>query len=286
MTIAYELYRGLKGGGIGTLCNDRSIVKHIIRHLELSDKFILPTVQAHPSDTSSSLFKEAVEKKSFNLSYPDPWLPPDALAEKKCLPYNSITVEYKFMRTQTLCDEYVILARNKGDDPRDGFEYFCLFRDNIDYTWYLQSFKGDYHDDLLGDQNGFDFHKIGEEYRKSDYKQLEMFVSTTVRALSTVASLRDGLELNTPYFHKAGIRSAMSKKRRMFAHRQLFFSPIPVQREKREPVGTHASPAMHKRRGHFRQLRSGKVVWVKSSIVGKPENGVVTKDYVMEGVNQ
>lgn len=286
MTIAYDLYRGLKSGGIGTLGNDRSKVNYILSHLELSDKFILPTVEVHPSDTSSPLFEKTVKKKSFNFSYPDPWLPPDALGKKKSLPYNCITVEYKFMRTQALCDEYVILARNKGDDRRDGFEYFSLFRDNIDYTWYLQNFKGNYHDDLLADQNGFDFHKIGEEYKKSDYKQLEMFVSTTVRALSTVASQRDGLEINTPYFHKSGMRSAMSKKRRMFAHRQLFFSPIPVQREKREPVGTHASPAMHKRRGHFRQLKSGKVVWVKSSIVGKPENGVITKDYVMEGANQ
>jgi hypothetical protein len=45
--------------------------------------------------------------------------------------------------------------------------------------------------------------------------------------------------------------------------------------------GTHASPRMHKRRGHVRRLGSGKTVWVRNTIVGKPGTGAVEKDYAV-----
>jgi hypothetical protein len=45
--------------------------------------------------------------------------------------------------------------------------------------------------------------------------------------------------------------------------------------------GTHASPRMHKRRGHVRRLRSGKTTWVRNAIVGKPGTGAVEKDYAV-----
>ena len=43
--------------------------------------------------------------------------------------------------------------------------------------------------------------------------------------------------------------------------------------------GTHASPRMHKRRGHVRRLRSGRTTWIRNMIVGKPGTGAVEKDY-------
>ena len=43
--------------------------------------------------------------------------------------------------------------------------------------------------------------------------------------------------------------------------------------------GTHASPRMHKRRGHIRHLRSGRTTWVRNMIVGKPAAGTVEKEY-------
>ncbi len=43
--------------------------------------------------------------------------------------------------------------------------------------------------------------------------------------------------------------------------------------------GTHASPRMHKRRGHVRRLRSGRATWVRDTIVGKPGTGAVEKEY-------
>lgn len=47
--------------------------------------------------------------------------------------------------------------------------------------------------------------------------------------------------------------------------------------------GTHASPAEHLRRGHHRRLKSGRVVFVRSCIVGSRANGIVAKDYLAGG---
>jgi hypothetical protein len=46
--------------------------------------------------------------------------------------------------------------------------------------------------------------------------------------------------------------------------------------------GTHASPRFHERRGHWRTLKSGKKTWINSMKVGKLENGIILKDYVVE----
>lgn len=43
--------------------------------------------------------------------------------------------------------------------------------------------------------------------------------------------------------------------------------------------GTHASPRLHDRRGHWRNLASGKQVWVKPCKVGDAAKGAVFKDY-------
>lgn len=43
--------------------------------------------------------------------------------------------------------------------------------------------------------------------------------------------------------------------------------------------GTHASPRLHDRRGHWRNTPSGKRVWVRDCKVGDASKGVVFKDY-------
>lgn len=44
-------------------------------------------------------------------------------------------------------------------------------------------------------------------------------------------------------------------------------------------TGTLASPRLHLRRGHLRRLASGKVTWVRHTIVGDVNRGVVDKTY-------
>ena len=46
--------------------------------------------------------------------------------------------------------------------------------------------------------------------------------------------------------------------------------------------GTHASPARHERRGHFRKYPSGKVAWVRPTWVGSIERGMIVHDYIPE----
>jgi hypothetical protein len=43
--------------------------------------------------------------------------------------------------------------------------------------------------------------------------------------------------------------------------------------------GTHASPRLHDRRGHWRNCKNGKQVWVKACKVGDASKGVVFKNY-------
>lgn len=43
--------------------------------------------------------------------------------------------------------------------------------------------------------------------------------------------------------------------------------------------GTHASPRLHERRGHWRITKSGKRVWVRDCMVGNAALGTVFKDY-------
>ena len=43
--------------------------------------------------------------------------------------------------------------------------------------------------------------------------------------------------------------------------------------------GTHASPRLHDRRGHWRNTPSGKRVWVRDCKVGDASKGIVFKDY-------
>lgn len=57
----------------------------------------------------------------------------------------------------------------------------------------------------------------------------------------------------------------------------ILHTPTPAARPSQG--GTHASPRMHKRRGHVRRLHSGKTTWVRNTIIGKPGIGTVEKEY-------
>ena len=53
----------------------------------------------------------------------------------------------------------------------------------------------------------------------------------------------------------------------------------PAKPKSESQGGTHASPRLHDRRGHWRKYPSGKVGWVKNCKVGDASKGVVFKDY-------
>jgi hypothetical protein len=54
--------------------------------------------------------------------------------------------------------------------------------------------------------------------------------------------------------------------------------PDPI---KAPPLGTHASPRQHWRRGHWRHYTSGKSVFIDPMLVGDEKNGKIVKDYAV-----
>lgn len=55
---------------------------------------------------------------------------------------------------------------------------------------------------------------------------------------------------------------------------------IELRKAKNESQGgTHASPRLHDRRGHWRRYKSGKTIFVKACKVGDASKGMVFKDY-------
>jgi len=75
-------------------------------------------------------------------------------------------------------------------------------------------------------------------------------------------------------------RKAKGKGPVTFEWRTVEIGP---KQEKAESLGgTHASPRLHDRRGHWRTCANGKRVWVKACRVGDASKGVVFKDYVVK----
>ena len=80
---------------------------------------------------------------------------------------------------------------------------------------------------------------------------------------------------------------AVNEKRMRKGKRPLVeFKLITIDGKKKDtlpsiPVGTHASPRQHWRRGHYRHYKSGKVVFVDPMLVGDEKNGKIIKDYAV-----
>lgn len=78
-------------------------------------------------------------------------------------------------------------------------------------------------------------------------------------------------------------QTPINAKRKRKGKQPLFsWHTIKIEQKtaKNEPQGgTHASPRLHDRRGHWRTYPSGKRGWVKACKVGDASRGVVFKDY-------
>ena len=79
-------------------------------------------------------------------------------------------------------------------------------------------------------------------------------------------------------------KSLINQKRKAKGKGPVIFDWHTVTVEKPKPKqepkgGTHASPRLHDRRGHWRTYPSGKRGWVKACKVGDGGKGVVFKDY-------
>lgn len=72
-------------------------------------------------------------------------------------------------------------------------------------------------------------------------------------------------------------------KKPLFEWKVIDITANHVLPENSAPTGrTHASPRRHVRRGHMRQYKSGKVAWVKQTMVGRIEFGYIHHSYTSE----
>ena len=107
-------------------------------------------------------------------------------------------------------------------------------------------------------------------------------VNQTTVAL--IALFLDSLNRGTKYYAPTKRANHVKRLRQgkvpMFDWRTVVIEPSKPKRE--HQGGTHASPRLHDRRGHWRVMKSGKKVWVKNCKVGDPSRGVIFHDYAMK----
>lgn len=93
-------------------------------------------------------------------------------------------------------------------------------------------------------------------------------------------SLDTGASAHIPTARKSFINSTRAAKGKgpiLFDWHTVTIEPAPPKGE--SLGGTHASPRLHERRGHWRTLASGNRVWVRHCTVGEASRGTVFKDY-------
>lgn len=107
----------------------------------------------------------------------------------------------------------------------------------------------------------------------------------TVRGLlATVGAWLNSLDAGSIAHIPTARKSLINSKRAAKGKGPILFdwhtvTIAPATQKMPHKGGTHASPRLHDRRGHWRTHPSGKRVWVKSCKVGDASKGVVFKDY-------
>ena len=114
----------------------------------------------------------------------------------------------------------------------------------------------------------------GEPTEASEYKAVLQQVE------DFLLSLQQAQTAYVPTARKSLIysrRAAKGKGPALFDWHTVVIEPSKAKPE--HQGGTHASPRLHDRRGHWRTYPSGKRGWVKACKVGDASKGVVFKDY-------
>jgi hypothetical protein len=107
--------------------------------------------------------------------------------------------------------------------------------------------------------------------------------------LATVGAWLRSLSPGSTAYTPTARKSLINSKRAAKGQGPILFDWRTVMVEPAKPKGghqggTHASPRLHDRRGHWRTMKkSGKRVWVRDCKVGDASKGVVFKDYRVGG---
>lgn len=91
-------------------------------------------------------------------------------------------------------------------------------------------------------------------------------------------------DLNKPYTQNSNIISDKrfnTSFKTFYEFRTLHIKPreTPVNQHLTTEIINRISPKMHERRGHIRKLKSGKIVFVRSTVVGNCARGIIDSNY-------
>ena len=95
------------------------------------------------------------------------------------------------------------------------------------------------------------------------------------------ASLDTKVESYVLVPHQANISRAKRGLKLLYEWRTAVIEPSKSKQE--HQGGTHASPRRHQARGHWRNYKSGKRVWIKECWRGDASKGSIFKDYLIKG---
>jgi hypothetical protein len=142
-------------------------------------------------------------------------------------------------------------------DPKDG--RLTFYRKKTQGKWYEDTWS-------LGDK----IHRVGPE----EVAPLMKFVASALVRLSSPSTGYRATPKRTFINQK---RAAKGKPALSFDWHTVEI--VPPAKKNDPQGGTHASPRLHDRRGHWRTCKSGLRVWIRDCKVGDASKGVIFKDY-------
>lgn len=81
---------------------------------------------------------------------------------------------------------------------------------------------------------------------------------------------------------RVNTRRINNNKKPIYEFKIAFVNGEPSSPRRAYQGGTHASPTMHRRRGHFRKWKDTEI-WIESCVVGLAKNGITHKGYLVNG---
>lgn len=117
-------------------------------------------------------------------------------------------------------------------------------------------------------------------------KELLRFLVPAIKSVTRYIAVASAglLAGEQPIFHRPTGHSSNAKRVRK--GKAPLYEWTTVQLERKTPElpaapkgGTHASPRLHQRRGHWVTSKLGKKFWRRESVVGDPEKGMIFHDY-------
>jgi len=111
--------------------------------------------------------------------------------------------------------------------------------------------------------------------------ELHALSNIIIACIGTINAQRAAVAVRMPVAVKPGTSmQAAAKNKSLWEYHEVKLADVPgyIYQPK---GGTHASPRWHVRRGHWRQYKTGKRVWIDNMEVGDKALGVVAHDYVV-----